>query len=270
MRITGTASDASKKFKKKVTEQLNLLALSQLGVSRRRHNAYPTISAGSTRLRSAQIQLATPDGVPAHVQNKFQGKCGELVIDAHWKRSEQTFFFRKLLRLLDPKSILSNSWRQDLTRAAHLAGESQCLTDIAGAFLLNMIAVEILLTGSSDRYSDALPKRAESFLGWAADWKLRNYESRIGAIYRKRCDLVHRGRKDEITKGDLFFSDDLLFNVLINIVRHPRLFRSKELLIEFSSKVQAEKLLGIKSRTRPKTLSLSQPVYSSMDFDDPI
>lgn len=50
------------------------------------------------------------------------------------------------------------------------------------------------------------------------------------------------------------FTDHLLLNLLSNLVAFPRLFRSKDAVVEFSEKVEAERILGAKPRVRPKDL----------------
>jgi hypothetical protein len=63
---------------------------------------------------------------------------------------------------------------------------------------------------------------------------------------------VHRGDREAITKDDLLFTDSLLLNLLMNIVNFPALFSSKQKVIEFGDKVQAEHVLGMRSKVRPK------------------
>jgi hypothetical protein len=267
-RVTGSQSDATRAFELLTEEELKLLALSQLGVSRRRHSAHPVIAARASGLMYAFAMVGSTKGATGNTRSSFawKGKRGELTIDELWKNAQKRFFFTRLLRLLNSRA-LSSAWRSDIRRAALLAGESQCSTDTGNAFLLNMIAIELLLTDASDKYSEALPQRTESFLGWAADWKGRKYDQRIREVYSKRCDYVHRGQVSHITKGDLLFTDDLLFNIFNNIIRHITVFSDKAALIDFSNKVAAEKLLGMRPRVRPRTMSLTQPVYSKEDFE---
>ena len=47
--------------------------------------------------------------------------------------------------------------------------------------------------------------------------------------------------------------------------RHIRLFPSKDSVIEFSRKVEAEKLLNIRARVRPKTLVFLSQHHASKD-----
>ena len=79
---------------------------------------------------------------------------------------------------------------------------------------------------------------------------------------------MHEGKTEGIDKKLLLFTDDLLFNILVNIVKHIDIFRSKEQIIRFSKKVQAEHLLGRKSRVRPKKLVMISRRYRHKDFDE--
>ncbi len=129
-----------------------------------------------------------------------------------------------------------------------------------------MIAIEMLLTHRGDKYSEMLPLRAEAFIGWAAAWTNENYKERIQSLYKKRSDFVHRGLRDDIKIADLLFSDTLLWNVLVNILKHPQIFDSRASVIEFSEKVAAEKKLGIETTVTPKTFTFINPRYNDRDL----
>jgi Apea-like HEPN len=121
--------------------------------------------------------------------------------------------------------------------------------DLEDAFLWNMIALEILLTNSDDRkFLDILPKRIEAFFGWYTNWKTDEFEKKIGEIYGKRCCLVHRAKGEDITTEDLLFTDSLLFNLLLNITSFPKIFCTQNNLIDFSRKLEAQKVLGIRRK----------------------
>jgi len=68
-----------------------------------------------------------------------------------------------------------------------------------------------------------------------------------------------------VTVEDLLFVDDIMVNLLWNILSHPKLFRSKEDVIEFGRKVEAERILGIKPRVRPKSLQYISRKYTEQD-----
>jgi len=123
-----------------------------------------------------------------------------------------------------------------------------------------MIALEMILTtDEKGEMLDVLPRRIGALLDWALPWEANNYKERIEGVYKKRNALLHRGRRDELTEEDVAFTDHLLENVLANIVRHPKLFDSKEALVEFCAKVEAERTLGRKPRVRPPTFMFIGP-----------
>ena len=107
-----------------------------------------------------------------------------------------------------------------------------------------------------------LPKRAESLLGWVllSDepettlWKAGKYEAQIRDVYKKRNRLLHQGKRDGITDRDVAFTDHLLINLLSNLVAFPKLFRSKDALVEFSENVEEERIREVTPSVRPKDL----------------
>jgi hypothetical protein len=193
---------------------------------------------------------------------------GPMVLDARWRNFMRDAFYFRLLRMIYRDRSISPSWRTTLRNAAVLIGQSIGSSDVPMSFLQNMIALEMLLTRQGDKYSDVLPKRIEAFLGWVGFWRDHDYENRIRELYRKRCDLVHRGERDTIAANDLLFSDNLLFNLLVNITAFPRLFPSKDSIIEFSELVEAEHRLGVRPRVRPKQLSFYSLRYTDGDIGE--
>ena len=131
-----------------------------------------------------------------------------------------------------------------------------------------MIALEILLTEQGDRYTKILPERVEAFLGWIGFWEQNNFGERIKEVYRLRCGYVHDGKIEGITKKDLLFTDDLLFNIMFNLCNLSSLFESKKSIIEFSEKVKAEHILGIISKVRSKKLTFVSRSYNKKDYDE--
>jgi hypothetical protein len=138
--------------------------------------------------------------------------------------------------------------------------ESIGANDLLKSFVWNMVALEMLLTGQQDKLLDTLPRRAEALLGWVFFWEDEDYEGRIREVYRKRNLLLHQGKRDAITEQDVAFTDHLLLNLLANLVRHPKLFRSKDDVLKFSERVEAERVLGITPKVRPGTLMFTQPI----------
>jgi len=231
IRHSGIPQETKTTNRRIVQDELSILALSQLGYMKRRLGACPSIK-----------------GQP--VSGKKEG------------------FFLKLLKVLNNEIGVARSWRNELERAAILLGQSQCCSDVAQSFLWNMIALEILLTRQGDKYTDVLPTRIEAFLGWVGFWTVENYFERIQKLYRKRSAFVHDGKRVNISIPDLLFTDDLLLNLLINLMHHINLFNSKDAVIEFSKKVEAERVLGVRPRVRPKSLRFFSSTYTDRDYQE--
>lgn len=264
MRLTGIGSEIEEVFLSHVRDELSLLTLSQLGYSRRKHQATPCVSEeGKTGLLSYLMLNVTKNSWTQPNENTT--KLSKLTLDKNWLRWQGDYFF-PLLDIIRGKEKVSPAWRKDIRNAAVLAGQSQQSSDRAKCFMWNMIALELLLTRKGDTYTEMLPNRAEAFLGWMNNWQSGNFEENIREIYNKRCTFVHRGDSSSIEIADILFSDDLILNVLMNVVNHPKLFKSKDDLVKFSEKVEAEKVLGIKPKVRPKTIKASFPVYRDDDY----
>lgn len=201
----------------------------------------------------------------AHFSTGIIGKKGVLTLDHEWKYfQKKKWLFLGLVRYFQKKRG-SRCWRDSLRSALVLVGKSQTSNEVPDAFLWNMIVIEILLTNENDKYSDALPKRVEAFLGWADAYHHENIDQRIKEVYKKRCKLVHTGRAEDISVDDLLFTDNLVFCLFSNIVSHYDIFDNKEKIIQFSNQVQAEKTLGIPSKVRPKSLDIQWPAYNGRD-----
>jgi hypothetical protein len=266
LRLTGKGRDLKKQFIKTVKEEIDILSLSQLGYSRRSHNSKPSLYFNFPSERITSIMFNITRDTSYH-PSEVLGKIGPLNLDGTWNNFSKKVFFNNLIKIISGQTKVSPKLRRDIKNAAILAGQSQTSIDIPQCFLLNMIALETLLTQRDDKYSDKLPERAEAFIGWAQDWKIRNFSEKIRDVYQKRCQFVHTGERSQIDIKDILFSDDLLINVIRNIVNHPQLFGSKDKIIEFSNKVQAEHLLGIKSSVRPKTLRFLKMHYKEKDYE---
>lgn len=264
---SGKPSEFKSKCLRIVRDELAILAVSQLGYSKRRSGSCPAIKGEPTMAKINHLLLCTEDS-RRMMEARLTGKIDNLVLHGHWRRYHREAFFLKLLRILNNELQVSNNWRDDLERAAILIGQSQCSSDVAQSFLWNMIALELLLTEQGDKYTDVLPKRIEAFLGWVGFWDTDNYAERITEVYRKRCTFVHDGERENITIEDLLFTDDLLYNLLLNLVHHIERFSSKQAVIDFSRQVEAEHILGIRPRVRPKTLTFVSRRYSPKDYEE--
>lgn len=250
-----------------ITEELEILCVSQLGHTKRRFNAYPSIYSGNnSRLSFLCLNTGQDATLSSH---QVAGKMGSLALDENWCQWQNRFFYFKLVKIIKKEIVVDPSWRDSLYRASRLIGQSITTNNLAQAFLLNMIAIELLLTRQGDKYTEVLPKRIEAFIGWVGYWHLDNYEEKIKDIYQKRCKYVHDGNDSNIEIKDLLFTDDILLNVMLNLVLHHKIFSSKEQIVNFSEKLEAEHILGIvgnKSKIRPKTFSFLAKSYDENDY----
>ncbi len=267
VRVSGKPAEITTNALRLIEEALEIISVSQLGFSKRRHNSFPTIRRGSAK-RIEYICLNSKNRLALSTV-QISDKLHDLTLGPRWLKFQKSVFFIDLLRLLNKELDVSHGWRKNLQRAAQLIGQSMRTDNLAQAFLLNMIAIESLLTDSEAKYVDVLPKRIEAFIGWVGFWHVQNYESRIREVYRKRCSYVHDGNADDIEISDLLFTDDLLLNLLSNLIHHHKIFRSKSDVICFAQKVEAEHILGIDprmSKIRPRTLQFMSPRYTNEDL----
>jgi hypothetical protein len=246
-------------------DETAILTLSQLGYAKRRLVSAPEVTRDMPIQIFSYLAQNTQD-TSWYQSAKRVDKLLPLQLDGDWRNYQCSSFWYDLLRILRREIRVKGGWRKDLRNAAVLAGQSQVSLDVPQAFLWNVIALELLLTTQGDKYRDALPSRAEAFLGWMGHWDKEHFKDRIVEIYKKRSTFVHTGRRDEITSEDLFFTDDLLLNLFLNIVGHHSLFRSKGDVVEFAKRVEAERILNINAKVRPKTLRYVQRSYKDEDY----
>lgn len=262
----GVGCEKEVEFLEAARKELAILSLSQLGYGRRRLNACLSVSS-EIRPESLEYFMMNTVKRSWSMKHKLSGRFRTLVLDERWSRYQKLSFFYELIDIIKGKGPFSSGWRLDVKNAALLAGQSQSSSDLPHAFLWNMIAIETLLTHSGDSYSKELPKRVEAFIGWTTNWSLEDYESKVKEAYRKRCALAHAGRVDELKIEDILFTDLLLVNIFYNVLKHLDLFKTKDELIDFSRKVEAEHILGVKPKVRPKTVSFINMRYSDKDYE---
>jgi len=246
---------------KVIREELSILTLSKLG--NRRNRMGPVVLAGeNTRSQVAFLAVNSRDGTDQFRHPALPTSPSyHMALHRRWKNYQDRFFFTRLLKILQGETKVCREWRQELHRASLMIGESLGANDLLKSFVWNWTALEMLLIRHSSEARETLPKRAEAMLGWAtAYWQHDGYEDRIKGVYRKRNNLIHQGQRSTISKKDLAFTDHLLFNLLNNLVNHPNLFGSKDDVIAFSERLEAERVLNIKPRVRPKTLRFSRPI----------
>jgi hypothetical protein len=248
-----------------VRDALHILTASELGYAKRRYTSVPNV-LGYSSLSSYEymfILKSNPNSLPGW---QLIGTPQPMTIDRQWTSFHSAMFFPTLLKIINRSLRVSPSWRETLAKAAILIGKSMSTKDVGQAFLHNMIVIEMLLTKQGDRYSDILPERIESFLGWVGYWQQEDYLEKIGKAYRLRCSIVHDGRFDYVTVEDLLFTDDMVLNLMNNIVRHIRLFHSKNDVLKFSERVRAEHILGVNAKVRPDTLMFMHRNYTPQDL----
>ncbi len=263
---SGKPSEIKSQCLQMIRDELNILASSQLYYRQRRSSCTLGL-IGEYRRGVNEHAFLNTNTKAGLIGTSLADNLIPLTLDKQWKNYHRDSFFGRFLKILQGKVQVKKSWGDDLTRSVRLVGKSFNSTDIASSFLWNMVALEMLLARQGDKYSDVIPKRIEALLGWIGYWETAKFAERIDGVYSLRCKIVHDGRLDLVEPKDLLFTDDLLVNVLFNLVRHPKLFQSKDDVINFAELVSAEHLLGRKSRARPKTLTFIRRTYSPKDFE---
>jgi len=231
-RHTGTGNDTRSRNVRVLNDELAILTLSQLGYARRLNAGAPVIGSSSAQVRS-DLMLDTRSR--AWVQSgTIRGKLMPVVLDATWKNWQRHFFYSQLVKVIRGDLPVAPAWRRTLRNAAVVAGRGYASRDVPEAFLSNMIALEMLLTTQGDHYSTELPRRVEAFIGWAVNWA--DFSKKIHESYKLRSELIHDGRRDLVTVEDVLFTDMLLFNVLMNLCGHLKLFQSKADVVSFAER----------------------------------
>lgn len=247
-----------------VRDELAILSASQLGFAKRSQTAAPAIYGERPRLKQSFLWLSQSKAWKQ--PNNSVGPLRALRLDRDWCGFQRGVFFFKLIDALRGRTTIARSWCDDLRRATVLIGLSQASHSLTEAFLWNMVALELLLTSQGDVVGEALPSRAEALLGWSTNWKEDGFEQKIRRAYQSRCRIVHQGNRGAASAEDLYFTDDLLLCLLVNLVTHPQQFGSKESVAEFSRKVEAEKILGNKRTVRPRSLRMLRRTYRASDY----
>lgn len=268
VRQSGRPAEIEPKCFRLVKDAISILALSQLGFSRRKFTGYIGLF-GEHHGTTAHNAFLNTENPAMSFDDRLTRSPMPLRLDGTWKTFQTKLFFFKLLRILHRELRVDPQWRDDLERAAILIGQSVNTNDIAASFLWNMIALELLLPDPGrGKRKDTLPEFAEAFLGWSEEWEAENYQGRIQDLIEKRNDFVHDGKREKILEQDLLFLDDLLLNLLFNIVKYSNIFSSRQAIIDFVEKLSAERKLGLKPRVRPKGLTFVQRRTSRADTEE--
>lgn len=265
LKVKGKPAELETECFRQVKDALSILALSQLGYAKRRFVGRISLF-GEHDVTGVEDSFLNRSDSSKIINSRLTQDPRYLILDQDWKNFQKQVFFDDLMKILSGKTRVAPNWRRDLRRASVLAGQSVNSNDVATSFLWNMIVLEMLLTRQQDKHAEVLPKRAEAFLGWSGFWQSQDYERRIEDVYSKRNRLVHAGETEAIAKTDLLFTDDLLLNLFANLVRLPHSFGSKEKIVEFTEKVEAEHKLGIKPKVQPEKLIFFSRKYTEKDF----
>lgn len=249
-----------------IQEELMILAFSQLYYQNRRFTGF--LGLAGEHDFSAVNHLFLDSSSSSFIKgSRLLRSFSPLTLDKEWLDYHKKLYFFKLLKLFNGKNSVSPKWKNEILRATILIGKSINSSNIAHSFLWNIIALELLLTQQGDSYSIVLPKRIETLIGWHADWDPKDDKEKITRLYKLRCQYVHDGNSENITKQDLLSTDTLVFNILGNIVGHLKTFGSKNELIAFAEHSEARRLLGLKQKIHPKLFFVKKS-YTKADIED--
>jgi hypothetical protein len=244
--FSGTQLENEQDCIRRIEEAINIVSFSNLGFATRNFNSKISIKT-SDQVGFNQIIILDK------VQKQFSLEYDALhpvpiELNNYWRKYQSHHYFLQLIDIINDKEKIKSKWKNLLTSVARMVGKGLNSHDIPESFLKNVIALEMLLVNQSERIEDKLIERSGYFLDWSEHWVQDDIENRIRQVYGKRCKYVHDGEVQGITKQDLIFTDDLLFNIFNNILRNIDKIQSKGDLIEFSEKYKCEKKLQIKSK----------------------
>ena len=176
-----------------------------------------------------------------------------LTIDGFMRGNRDVDFYRELDRLLCRNVAVEKQWRRSLIKSASMLGMARRTPESWKALLFVVIGLESLLpSGSGKKISEDLSRRAETCFGWLKSRSASVTASRVVELYKKRNAIAHRGELDVASYEDVLGADELLYNLLLNIFKHLRLWNSQEKFLSFLEKVEARRLLGFKRLGYPK------------------
>jgi hypothetical protein len=264
IRSTNVDKESYKVFFSMVKDAINILSLGELGWSKRQSHSLPLIHSFNDVGRYDYMIINNDQ--PVHFPGwSLYGNIMPLYISSRWYNYHRHAFFLKLLKIINKDIFIEKSWYDTIYRTTIIAGQSQSSKDLVHAFLCNIMVLEALLTKQGDKYLNILPKRIENFIGWVGYWTTENYEEKIRELYKKRCKIIHDCNYSDLSVEDLLFSDDLILNVFDNIINHIDIFKSKDDILDFTKKIEAEHILGINSKTSPKSLRFFHRTYTDKD-----
>jgi hypothetical protein len=238
----------------RIQEAVYLLASSQFDRDRRRRVLFGGLGA-TTQNDEYVIIENNGQGGTHHWQRLDPSEPYRL--NKIWKSFLKRHFFLDLIKILNQDIKIDGRWRYTIRQAALLAGQSQFAPKIWEAFLYNMIAIETLLVNRRETIQDVMIDRFVALFGWLKNERLEEWKEKFNRLYYLRNEFVHSGDIREITIKDLMDADEILGNLLINICKFTKLFKSKRDIIDLSNKLEARRILGMKPLDRQKGITYS-------------
>ncbi len=265
VRVTGAIEDIRLDCLKLVEKELNILFATFVGYSSRSYKNKVGIAGDITYGISENVYMSTETVLSMH--RSTASNYRPIVLDNAWELHQKNSFLFQFLAMIKDRRSIQRGYRKELLKAVELMGKSFNSNDIVDAFLWNMIAIELLITGDNDKHRIALINRLSALFGWMNKWEQDNYREKIDEVYKKRNDFVHDADSDAIEVKDLLFTDEILLNLIINIIKHPNVFTSKDALIEFTKKVEAEHILNLPGKIHPKSFTYVARRYTDNDLN---
>ena len=252
----------------KAREALHILASSFLG-KQERPRPKPSLRPGPPN-RIFQDTLAFVRGSnDFSIGNSFHTRQRPTGLTPPWQRDASAYGFFDLLSVLAARrGKVNRGWQETLRRTALLAGRSYLARDLPEALMLDMIGMETLLTRQGDKFPDVLINRVAALLGWVTDDDIEPWQDRISALYQVRCSYVHDGQTSNATPGHLALGDTLLSNLLLNIARNVRIFKTKDAVIQFAEETMARRTLQLPLKRKGQRLRFLQRHLTDAELND--
>ena len=205
-------------------DTVSILALSYAIYDARSRNREMPSREVKSMVRNSNVSV---DAISKQIQRStwLTGSANPMKFDDGWERFSRANLWFNYLDIINEKTRIKDQWRKRIHTAGILFGKSQRTFDYSFAFLLNMMALEVILTNRDDRRSEAIANRVGLIIGQTDHWQQSELVSTMKYYYGKRCSLVHDGSTSDVTIKDLVVVDEILFNVMKNIVQSPDLFR---------------------------------------------
>ncbi|MBU3011126.1 hypothetical protein KO506_06910 [Polaribacter vadi] len=249
-----------------IEDAINLISFSTLGYSTRKFNSKIDIKNSEYALNNRTLVIDKKN-LRLILGNKSKYPL-PLELNERWKNFHNSFHFHKLLKIVNGEIKINRKWKNLLISVAKIVGKSLNSHDIPESFLKNVIALEMLLVNQDGKIKEKIIERSSYLLDWCDKWEKEKIEDKINDIYKKRCDYVHDGKYEDITKEDLIFTDDLIFNIYNNLLKNIDKISSKGKLIEFSDKYKCEKKLNLKSKFQFGKFQYTSKTYEKSEIEN--